>query len=233
MFRADRRLITCLSLAMATCPAWAQTAATPLVDESKLPEWVKRQAQSPIKVIINSAMAVPRPELVKGDGAAARAAAKPAAKKPTSPAPPAAQAPASATQATVETTNSQPPANANSNAMIASPSTARSEANNAAPTAPEALIALAPPGAGQAPALTLLERVEPRLTPDLVDAALKSKVEVKFTVSTAGQVEDPRIIAGTNRRLNQSVLRAVSAWRYAPLTEPREHWVQFDFTLAE
>ena len=84
--------------------------------------------------------------------------------------------------------------------------------------------------AAEPPPLTLLKRVEPALSPELLDSRLSSaKVVVAFTVTASGEVSNLSIASTTDTRLNRAVLRALQAWRYAPIPEPREHMVSFAF----
>ena len=253
--------------------ALAQAAATPpTVDESKLPEWVKRQARSPYKVIIDSSAARARtpiaaagaatPSVPKEDGAA-RPAKKVtvAAAPPPVATPPAAKAEEPATAAALPTatpevvapgsevrdTAAAPPSPANPPDM--SPTTS-------APTAPAALelataetaaaaAATAPAAAAATPLavatlpalspepspLTLLNRVEPEFPRELVNDRLnQADVVVSFTVKADGEVVNLAVVSSSDPRLNRSVLRAVRAWRYAPIDAPREHSVRLAFT---
>jgi TonB family protein len=72
------------------------------------------------------------------------------------------------------------------------------------------------------------------LTSDLIDSRLQdASVTVSFTVGTRGEVIAPQITASSDRRLNRAVLRAVSEWRYAPVSEPRPHSVKFNFAVQQ
>ena len=71
-----------------------------------------------------------------------------------------------------------------------------------------------------------------RKTADLLDGRLATaKVVVAFTVTTSGEVANLSVASTSDPRLNRSVLRAVQAWRYAPIPEPREHMVSFAFSV--
>jgi TonB family protein len=214
------------------CAAWAQTAASqPEIDESKIPEWVKRQARSPYKVIIDSnsikpkPVPAPPPAPVKDD-----ASAKVANKKP---APVKTAAPAAADKNPPVTASAEPPAAdstlGNSAAVLPTPAiSAPPGANELAPAEPDARSARL--GGSEPPALTVVKRVEPTLPADLIDSRLATaKVVVAFTVTTNGEVSNLSIASTTDPRLNRSILRAVQAWRYAPIPEPRENMVSFAF----
>ena len=99
----------------------------------------------------------------------------------------------------------------------------------AAKTALEAATLPAPPP--EPPPPTLLNRVEPEFPPDLVNDRLnQANVVVSFTVRADGEVVNLSVASRSDPRLNRSVLRAVRAWRYAPIDAPREHNVRFAFT---
>ena len=252
--------------------ALAQAAATPpTVDESKLPEWVKRQARSPYKVIIESSAArVWTPIAVSGaatlsvpkEGGTARLAKKATVAAASAPVatPPAPKADEPATAAALPTATPEvvAPGSELRDAAAAPPSPANppdmsptsSAPTSSAPTAPAALqlatataataavaastpLALAtlrPPPPEPSP-LTLLNRVEPEFPPDLVNDRLnQADVVVSFTVKADGEVVNLAVASSSDPRLNRSVLRAVRAWRYAPIDAPREHSVRFAFT---
>lgn len=228
--------------------ALAQTVQPP-IDESKLPEWVKRQARSPYKVIIESNAAPARPAASKPDEGTKHAVV--AVKKPTAPAAvtaaaatPKPSAGAAGDAATATQSAKSPIAPAADAAIVTTFAPASPEPVGEALASPkDAVIEIAPranaTGAAGAAAptalrgrvaLTLLNRVEPVLTADLIDSRLDSaNVVVAFTVNENGEVIDPSIAGSTDKRLNRSVLRAVKAWRYGPIAEPREHRVSFAF----
>ena len=77
----------------------------------------------------------------------------------------------------------------------------------------------------------MLNRVEPAFPPDLVNDRLnQADVLVSFTVKADGEMVNVSVASTSDPRLNRSVLRAVRAWRYAPIDAPREHSVRFAFT---
>ena len=195
---------------------WAQGATPqPEVDESKIPEWVKRQARSPYKVIIDSNTVKAKPVAPKEDAGTKTAAKKPPLK--TAP-------PLTSNTATSTTLTAQPlvaPAAAVETAAEPQLSVESTVAPAAAAVALQAQAAAAEP-----PPLTLLRRVEPALSSDLLNSA---KVVVAFTVTASGEVSNLSIASTTDSRLNRAVLRALQAWRYAPIPEPREHMVSFVF----
>lgn len=231
------RWCLCVLGALWSCAVWVQAATPqPELDESKIPEWVKRQARSPYKVIIDSNTVKAKPAPPKEEAGAKAAAKKPPVKAAATAA---AQADKTVPPSTVNAvaapaasaTNAEPsvaPAAAVETAALPPPQAPASESVVAATAAPTSLPAQA--AAAEPLPLTLLERVEPLLSPHLLDSRLNSaKVVVAFTVTTSGEVSNLSIASTTDTRLNRSVLRAVQAWRYAPIPEPREHMVSFGF----
>ena len=253
--------------------ALAQAVATrPTVDESKLPEWVKRQARSPYKVIIESSAARARTPIAasgaatlsgpKEDGTArlAKKATVAAASAPVAT-PAAAKADEPATAAPLPTATPEVKAPSGESPDVAAAPMSRvnlpdlsptsAAPTSAAPTAPAALqlatataatataavaaspplaIATLPPPPPEPSPLTLLNRVEPEFPPDLVNDRLnQADVVVSFTVKADGEVVNLAVASSSDPRLNRSVLRAVRAWRYAPIDAPREHSVRFAF----
>jgi TonB family protein len=229
--------------ALLSCAAWAQAApAQAELDESKIPEWVKRQARSPYKVIIESNSVKAKPAPAKEDNSTKKAVKK-------APARPAASVPA---PAAVAADKRSPPAlatpvatPASQNAGAAEAPAAEPGADSATPPDPDATInndtataaaTLSAPAAvaaaAEPPPLTLIKRVEPALTTDLLDSRLNTaKVVVAFTVNPNGEVSNVFVAESSDRRLNRSVLRAVQAWVYAPIPKPREHRVSFAFKM--
>ena len=278
MLPLHRWLVGTVGVLMST-GALAQAAATPpTVDESKLPEWVKRQARSPYKVIIESSAAKARTP-VAGPGSAAAsvpkedsaarlakkatpaAATAPVAAVPTPPAEKAdapatgGAAPSVAPMATPEAVTpgnelraaaAAPPITANpANLPDTSPltsipadpatlqlATATATSSATAAAAKPAIAAATLPAPELSP-LTLLNRVEPEFPSDLVNDRLnQANVVVSFTVKADGEVVNASVASSSDPRLNRSVLRAVRAWRYAPIDAPREHSVRFAFTTS-
>ncbi len=271
MLPLPRWLVGTVGVLMST-GALAQAAVTPpIVDESKLPEWVKRQARSPYKVIIESSTAKARTP-VTGTGPAAPAVSKDdsaarLAKKATQAAAAAAVAtpaaePADASSTTAVAPTATPEAVTPGNDLRAAAAALPIMANpaNLADMSPPTSIpadpatlqlatAIAPSSAAAAAAkpvtaaatlpapelspLTLLNRVEPEFPSDLVNDRLnQANVVVAFTVRADGEVVNASVASSSDPRLNRSVLRAVRAWRYAPIDAPREHSVRFAFTTS-
>ena len=217
----------------------AQAASAPIVDESKLPEWVKRQARSPYKVIIESQVVKPKPtapatQAVKDDEAARRVAKKAAPAAASTdviaaekPRPVAAADAASAPAAAL-------PDQGNAVAAAALPAAApviEQTLAAARPLSPEpvsAPVLAAPP---EPPPLQLLDGGDPVIPADAFDNQRgRAEVVVRFTVTPTGEVSKLTLMSSNNARLNRSVLRAVQGWRYAPIAMAREHNVSFAFT---
>ena len=255
------RWLLCSLGALASGLALAQTAATPVaapappeVDESKIPEWVKRQARSPYKVIIESHAVRGRTAAAKEDGNLKQAQKKPAAVVAPAPAAmePRGEAavarvaePASKTGSVAAVPLATEPASETAAALIATlpstqqPATLPSNATAAAlepaaqgPAAIEPALRVATAPLAEPTPLTLLRRVEPAFPIELIDSKLnRAKVVVAFTVNPDGEVRKPSITSTSDQRLNRSVLRAVRDWRYAPIEAAREHSVRFEFSI--
>jgi TonB family protein len=190
----------------------------PSVDESKLPDWVKRQAASPQKFIINSAGVRPKAEPSKPQPVSVPAAHQAERKLPPQ---------------TTEHTAKQPDVQA---VPVADPASGRASppgevttdippAIEPTPARPAAVVEV------PMPTLVLLKKVVPVLSPELLDELVEASVTVSFSVGIQGEIIDPQISASGDQRLNRSVLRALHGWRYAPISEPRRHSVTFVFAL--
>ena len=221
--------------ALWSCAVWAQAATSqPEIDESKIPEWVKRQARSPYKVIIDSNTVKAKPSAAKDDAGTKAAAKKPSLKTATPAVAEADKAtpPLANSTAASSTVTAQPlvaPAAPVETAVVPAPAPQRSVETAVAPVAAAAAFS-APVAAAEPPPLTLLKRIEPALSADLLDSRLNTaKVVVAFTVTASGEVSNLSIASTTDSRLNRAVLRALQGWRYAPIPEPREHMVSFAF----
>lgn len=237
MTSAHRWLLGVASMCLAAS-VFAQAApAPPIVDESKLPEWVKRQARSPYKVIIESQAVKPKPPPLKDDETARRAVKKTA----TAAAPPEAVAadkarPASAVEAAARPAAEVPdrPNTTEPAAVATAPPTLAPVIEHALATArPLAPEPVAPPIVALPPEptpLQLLDGGNPVIPADAFDSQSRAEVVVRFTVNPNGEISKLTVVSSSNARLNRSVLRAVQGWRYAPIASPREHNVSFAFS---
>lgn len=254
------RLVFSALIALPAHTAHAQDAGkVPGVDESKIPDWVKRQAASPQKFIINSTAVRSKAEPPKPEAVPVRPARQANHRQPLPTAEPVAAETGQRSNPQVAPPVASPAASAASSPALASVLTELPPATEALPTPPVAETATAPtpltqpvpaeatrpvptevavpvaaaPEPAPVTALVLLTKVDPVLTPDLIDGRLtEASVTAAFTVGTQGEVINPQITASTDRRLNRSVLRAVAEWHYAPLSEPRPHSVKFSFAVA-
>jgi protein TonB len=64
-----------------------------------------------------------------------------------------------------------------------------------------------------------LVRVEPTYPERAAERGIEGWVEVEFTISAAGTVKDPKIIASTSNVFHKAVLDAIRKWRYQPRIE--------------
>jgi len=62
-----------------------------------------------------------------------------------------------------------------------------------------------------------LVRVEPQYPPQARQRKLEGWVQVRFTISTAGSVEDASVVKSSHALFERSALQAVSKWKYQPL----------------
>jgi TonB family protein len=249
------RWISCGLGAIVGSAALAQAAPTPVdVDESKIPDWVKRQARSPYKVIIESNTQRGKPVMSRDDGTKPAQPKAPAAQPATAIVKTDTRVLAAATAAPMsERAASTPPVEMASAGTVAEPEpesasaptsvpaavpapvleTAAAAAATAATAGPEPATLMSAPLAAprELTPLQLVNRVEPVFPLDLIDERLKAaNVVVGFTVNPDGEVVNPSVTSTSDSRLNRSVLRAVRAWRYAPIDTPRPHAVRFEFT---
>ena len=97
----------------------------------------------------------------------------------------------------------------------------------------EPVVARAPAAVRQEP-LRIAAMVEPSIPRRLLDR-VKGDIEVivTFTVNTDGTVANAAVQSSTNRLVNPTVLEAVAQWRYAPLAAAREHVVQLVMRAPE
>jgi hypothetical protein len=232
---------TCfLGLTLLTSHTSAQELGQwPSVDESKLSDSVKRQAASPQKFIINSTAVRPKAEppqsvpvriVRQTDRKLPLQATQPNANQSSVQAAPAAEPDSASTPAqsslpdsvTTQAPPAEPPATATTPVAA--------DAGSTSPPTPTQTPSAAVEAHTPTPALVLLNRVDPVLTPDLIDTLTDASVTASFIVGIQGDVIDPQISASGDRRLNRSVLRSLREWRYAPISEPRQHSVTFIFT---
>jgi TonB family protein len=204
-----------------TKPAASATASAPKtsgpveVDESKLPDWVKKQANNPMKwIILNDAKAVkPKPSA---------SAAKPTRTSPTdtkidpvttakpssAPARPGASDPKPAETAGGKPINAQP-TTTTTNAAQPSPTTATAPA-----VADKPATAKRPPAESE---LIPVKQTAPVIPPSLIDSISAGRVVVTFTVNADGTVSDATVTESTDRQINRYVTAAVNQWVFKPI----------------
>ena len=207
----------------------AMAQAGPIqVDESKVPDWVRRQATSPMKIIISSEPAR------KAAPAKAEVPVRPKGARPAAD-----SAPATAVAATAPLP--APPSAPTTSAVATMEPTVLTPIKDATTTAPEAMperIAKAlpvlpvpsAPAVPVEPELRLVSRVDPQLSRALrgsLDGP--ASVEVAFTVNPDGSVSKASVTSSSHVPLNRPTLAAVSAWRFEPIARAREHRALFSF----
>jgi TonB family protein len=97
----------------------------------------------------------------------------------------------------------------------------------------EPVVAMEPAAVRPEP-LRIAAMVEPSIPRRLLDR-VKGDIEVivTFTVNTDGTVANAAVQSSTNRLVNPTVLEAVAQWRYAPLAAARDHAVQLVMRAPE
>lgn len=243
--RAAFRSLIALALTIAAvwlAPALAQDTV-PGLDESKIPDWVKRQATSPYKVVIENAPVKSKRDKPTDEASKPRTIAaplKPAIPAQRAPRPAAREQAASGTAGidaakarTAAPTAMVPPPHVLPSGGLSIPSAPPIElparAAETQTAAFESTPATTSMTASQAE-LRVIKQVVPRLPRGTLDALNgASKVVVAFTVNTDGTVAKPVVVSSSHRDLNRPSVLAISNWRFEPLTEPRDHRVEFTF----
>ena len=75
------------------------------------------------------------------------------------------------------------------------------------------------PGLGAAPSdadIVPLVRVNPQYPSRAMSLGLEGWVEVEFTISPTGTVEDPVVVASSSKLFHRETLRAIKKWKYNP-----------------
>ena len=134
--------------------------------------------------------------------------------------PPAATAPAPGAAAPATTTAAPAPAPA----PASSPAQAQNAAAQTAAALPAAAAASSNPAAPAAGsenrAATLVTKTPPNYPPDAARKHEEGWVEVGFTVGADGHVKDAAVIGASPARVfNESALRAIASWTFAPRLE--------------
>jgi protein TonB len=190
-----------LTLIWVTPLALAQDAATR----------VEREANNPLRMIIEASKIKPK--------------AKPAetARPPERAAPAVPPRPLASASAPAESTRVEVPSDKVESAVATVEVDGQSARSVALPAVP---VAEPVPAAPLAP-LQIADVVEPRLPPSLI-GKLRGEilVVVGFTVRADGTVAEPVIRSTSHPQTDEAVLEAVRQWRYQPIAAPRAHEVQ-------
>lgn len=235
--------------AQSTAPAPAAApAAAPASADDKIPDWVKKQADNPIKWIIQQdgkPKTKPASAEDKPDKPAKRAAAPATAKKAKSEEENTVAAPVANTRTTPATAATKPsPAPAvNNESILAAPvktpeQPAASKTVAAEPPAAVATLAPAPEVAPLKSAKAALDELvpisqaQPVLTRDILQAGIRQgRVMVKFIVNADGSVTDVAVAETSDKLLNKSVIAAVKQWIYKPITQAQSNTAEIAFKL--
>jgi TonB family protein len=197
-----RRCCAGLLLGLPCALLWAQDLPPPA-------ERVQRQAESPLRWIIEAGKLKGRIKPAAETDAAVRASGdKPAART----------AQAKLAVRSKETASSRaanaPAASASSAAADAATRVAAAEA--APPSPPEAL-ELVSDGA-----MVLPEAISKELRTD-------AEVELQFTVNADGSVSDVSVQSSNNPNVDLAAVKAVRGWRFKPIAQAQVHSVQLVF----
>jgi periplasmic protein TonB len=194
-----RRCCAGILLGLPCATPWAQDLLPPPAER------VQRQADNPLRWIIEAGKLKGRPKLNPEPEAAARASGD-------KPAPRSGQAKTTA-HAKEAVVASAAPARAAAASNPAAAPTVRDEAP------------LPPPAA--------LELVSDHalVLPELVYAGLRqvAELEVQFTVNPDGSVSDVSVQSSNNPSVEPTALEAVRAWRFKPIAQAQVHSVQLVF----
>jgi TonB family protein len=219
----SNRLIVLLVFSIQLGTAAAQEAAAP--------SRAQRDADNPLRLIIEASKIKPRratepekparaPERIQMRArvaAPADAASAPAAEAPVAAVPVVAPAPVVATPKAEPAPVRAAPESVVREVVVNAPE------RELAAIASTPAVKVAPPVA-PLQVTTMVEPVVPRRLLDRVRGEIE--VVVAFTVNTDGSVANPSVQSSSNRLINPTVLEAVAQWRYAPVAVPREHAVQ-------
>lgn len=196
-----------LHMACGALPALAQTPATGA--EAAPSEAVRRQALGPYRFILQNASAPAKPS-------------KPVATAPTEARRPAAPAPVE--QAAIAPIQPAPVLEP----LVAAPLPAP------APVAPVA--AMTPRAAEPAPIvavrkeLVAIKQDPPELTAALLREQATGTVKVAFDVNPDGTTAGVKVVASSNRKLNNVSITAVSGWKFQPIGEVRPTEIELVFS---
>jgi TonB family protein len=223
----------------APAPAAAPAAATA---DDKIPEWVKKQADNPIKWIIQQDGKPKTKPATAEEKPAKRAATTP--KKAKSEEENTVAAPVANTRTTPAAAVAKPsPAPVVNEPVLAAPAANKTPeqavANKAAePPAAVATLAPAPEAApllgakAALDALVPISQAQPVLSRDILQAGIRQgRVMVKFMVNADGSVTDVTVAETSDKLLNKSVIAAVKQWIYKPITQAQANTAEIAFKL--
>ncbi len=235
----------------ASVPASGASGASGATGEDKnIPDWVKKQADNPIKWIIQQdpkTKAKPAADERAAAAAAAKKAAAAAAKKAkaeetpvvnTRNATPAATANTSSAASTAAVVNTTPQAASTVAAPVTNAPTTPTPAPVPEPIATPAVAALSPEPEPKEPPKPLLAELIPISQPQpnlprefLLGGSRAGRVVVNFTVNPDGSVSDAVIGESSDRLLNRAVLSAVKQWIYKPIPQAQPNSAVIAFQL--
>jgi TonB family protein len=207
-----------------TPPASHAQSAKPMplvIPESEVSEATRRQAEGPMRFILQIEQKEKTAAAAKDAKPAAAPAAVVAKPKPATPSPTPAIASTPAAAPTAKPVAETPAPTSPAAAEVA-PAVLAAPAPAAAPVAKE----IAPP--------TLLSMVEP-------DISLSSRrrlqgaqsATVRFNIAADGSVTDPEVLKTSNSVLRQPVLDAIKQWRYTPPGQVVSQTVELQLVDAE
>ncbi len=214
---------------VAQTPAPAAGASAPAGADDKIPDWVKKQAENPMKWIIQqdskpkAKVATPEEKAVK------RAAAKKA----------------KAEEDTVAATPTPPPrATPTAPSVTATPTPAKAavvEPATDTPAVEPAKVATLAPAPEPEPLksakaaldeLVPISQAQPVLSRDILQAGIRQgRVVVKFNVNADGSVTDVAVSETSDKLLNKSVVAAVKQWIYKPINQAQSNTAEIAFKL--
>jgi TonB family protein len=238
-----------LSLALLSPALKAQSAApapvaapAPAAADDKIPEWVKKQADNPIKWIIQQDGKPKTKPATAEEKPVKRAATAP--KKAKSEEENTVAAPVANTRTVPAAAVAKPsPAPLVNEPVLAAPAPVKTPeqpvANKAAePPAAVATLAPAPEAApllsakAALDALVPISQAQPVLSRDILQAGIRQgRVMVKFMVNADGSVTDVAVAETSDKLLNKSVIAAVKQWIYKPITQAQANTAEIAFKL--
>lgn len=240
-----------LACALATAPAWAQTAV-PSASAASAAEraqketdrtmyWIRvlaskpapvKPAAAPVPAPVATTAAAPKPAPVAA-AAPAKAATEPREKVKATPPP---TTVAAAPEAAPPTVGRASPAGQAAPAREVSEPVAASVngLDNGAAAAPAAapLPEVAPPPAEEPDeGLVQIKSVQPDFPTAIVRRVHRGNVEVKFEVEPGGKVVEATVVQSSHSRLNDAALDAVKQWQFKPGTRYHTAAVNLKFDI--